>query len=74
LEKEWGYFNKNLHTDEQTSEIQTPKQTQNKSTQETTLEKNVGTQDVELVPATPSSEIILRIEEIPPLDVFYSPT
>jgi len=38
------------------------------------VEKIVSIQDVELIPATPTSEIILRIEEIPPLDVFYSPT
>ena len=29
---------------------------------------------MKLIPATPTLEIILRIEEIPPLDVFYSPT
>ena len=38
------------------------------------MEKTIGTQDVELIPATPTSEIILRTEEIPPLDVFYSST
>jgi len=37
------------------------------------VEKTVGIQDVELIPATPTLEIILRIEEIRPLDVFYSP-
>lgn len=34
----------------------------------------MGTQDVELIPSTPTLEIILRTEEIPPLDVFCSPT
>ena len=38
------------------------------------MEKTVGTQDVELIPATTTFEIILRNEEILPLDVFYSPT
>lgn len=33
-----------------------------------------GTQDVEIILVTPTSEIVLRVEEIPPLDVFYSPT
>ena len=28
---------------------------------------------MEHIPITPSSEIMLKIEEIPPLDVFYSP-
>lgn len=57
--------------EEQTSEIQTP---QHKSTQEITVEKIASTQDVELIPATPTSEIILIIEEIPPVYVVYSPT
>jgi len=72
LENEWEHFNKKLHTDEKTSEIQTPKQAHHKSTQETIVDKIVGTQDVELIHATPTSEIILRIKEIPPLDIFYS--
>ena len=29
--------------------------------------------EMEHIPITPSSEIMLKIEEIPPLDVFYSP-
>lgn len=29
--------------------------------------------DVEIIPENPSDEIVLRVEEIPPLDVFYSP-
>lgn len=29
--------------------------------------------DMEHIPITPSSELMLKIEEIPPLDVFYSP-
>lgn len=29
--------------------------------------------EMEHIPITPSSELILKIEEIPPLDVFYSP-
>jgi len=37
------------------------------------VDKTIGTQDVEIIPTTPTSEIILRIEEIPPLYVFYSP-
>ena len=28
--------------------------------------------DMEHIPITPSSELVLKIEEIPPLDVFYS--
>jgi len=29
--------------------------------------------DVEIIPKNPSDEIVLYVEEIPPLDVFYSP-
>ena len=29
--------------------------------------------ELEHIPITPSSKLILKIEEIPPLDVFYSP-
>ena len=30
-------------------------------------------QETEHIPITPSSKIVLNIEDIPPLDVFYSP-
>jgi len=30
-------------------------------------------QDVEIIPEHPTGQIVLKIEEIPPLDVFYSP-
>ena len=33
----------------------------------------VSTQEIEHIPVSPTSEIILTIEEIPPLDIFYSP-
>jgi len=29
--------------------------------------------DIEIIPENPTEEIVLQIEEIPPLDVFYSP-
>lgn len=44
-----------------------------KTTPEITVEETSNTQEVENIPVTPTSEIVLRIEEIPPLDVFYSP-
>ena len=37
------------------------------------VEGTINTQETEHIPVAPSSEIVLRIEEIPPLDVFYSP-
>ena len=36
-------------------------------------EKNPEDQDVEIIPEHPTGQIVLKIEEIPPLDVFYSP-
>lgn len=77
LEQEWDKFNKNLHRDtniEQTSELQTPKQTQHKENPGKAKEGATGTQDIEIIPTIPTSEIILRIEEMPPLDIFYCPT
>lgn len=50
--------------------MQTP---QHKTTQEITVEETVNTQEVEHIPVTPTSKIVLRIEEFPPLDVFYGP-
>lgn len=37
------------------------------------MEETANEQEVEHIPVTPTSEIIMRIEEIPPMDVFYSP-
>ena len=30
-------------------------------------------QDMEIIPENPTEEIVLKVEEIPPLDIFYSP-
>lgn len=37
------------------------------------IERDVSTQEIEHIPIAPTFEIVLRIEEIPPLDVFYIP-
>ena len=77
LDKEWEKFNKKLQTctnlDEK-SKFQTPKQTQQKVNLETTEQGAINTQDIEVIPDFPTSEIVLKIEEIPPLDIFYIPT
>jgi len=52
------------------SELQTPQQ---KETQEIIAEEIVNTQEIEHIPITPTSKFFLRIKDIPPLDVFYSP-
>lgn len=70
LDEEWEHFNKSLHAEKQTLELQTP---QHKTTQEITVEKTINTKEVEHIPVTLTSRVILRIEEIHPLNVFYSP-
>lgn len=37
------------------------------------MEETANEPEVELIPITPTYETILRIEEVPPLDVLYSP-
>lgn len=70
LEEEWDKFNKRLHIEEQMPELQTPQQ---KTTQGITTKETINTQEVEQISVTPTSEIVLKIEEISPLDMFYSP-
>ena len=67
LDKEWETFNQFLDVEGQN--IQTPVQTPK------FLSKGIGgtITETEHIPITPSSEIVLNIEDIPPLDVFYSP-
>ena len=36
-------------------------------------EKMMMSQQTKIIPALPTSEIVLKVTEIPPLDVFYSP-
>jgi len=40
---------------------------------EVTPSKDITQKDIEIIPKNPSGEITLNIEEMPPLDVFYSP-
>lgn len=70
LEGEWENFNKILSIEEQSVE---PSKNPKETTIEMVIEKTVNTQEMEHIPIAPSSKIVLRIEEIPPLDVFYSP-
>lgn len=70
LEGEWEDINKILNTEEQSTEPSTnPKET----TTEMEIERAINTQGMEHIHVSPSYEIVLRIEEIPPLYVFYSP-
>jgi len=40
---------------------------------EGTPSKDIAQKEIEIIPTSPSGEITLNIEEIPPLDVFYNP-
>lgn len=70
LEGEWETFNKILNTEGQNSKPPTnPKE----MTMEMIIEMVINDQEKKHIPIAPSSEIVLRIEEISPLDVLYSP-
>lgn len=70
LEKEWEDFNELISTEEKN--IETPRNPI-LTTIEMIIKEVVNTQEIEHIPVVLSYEIILKIEEIPPLDVFYSP-
>ena len=70
LEKEWETFNDLINVEGQNtqtlvSNVQTAKGLV------TGISGNVT--ETEHIPITPSSELVLKIEKIPPLDIFYSP-
>lgn len=37
------------------------------------FDKPLWTEDIEVIPAFPASEVLLIVENIPPLDILYSP-
>ena len=66
MDKEWETFNvEGKNTQNPVSNVQTVKGLV------TRISANVT--ETEHIPITPSSELMLKIEEIPPLDIFYSP-
>ena len=70
LEGEWENFNKVINTEEQSTK---PLTNCNNSATGMEVEGTINTQETGHIPVASSSEIVLSIEEIPPLDVFYSP-
>ena len=70
LDKEWESFNELINL-----EGQVPKTPANdtKEVQEVAPTIVSVTTEAEDLSITPSSELLLNVEEIPPLDVFYSP-
>ena len=70
LDKDWETFNDLINIEAQNT--QTPvRNVQTTINIVTGVTTNVSKK--EHIPITPSSELMLKIEEIPPLDVFYSP-
>ena len=67
MDKEWETFNELINIEGQN--IQTPVHTTKGLI--TGISGNVT--ETEHIPISPSSELVLKIEEIPPLDIFYSP-
>lgn len=70
LEKEWENFNELINTEEQSAESLINLR---ETTIEMIVEGAINTQETEHILVALSSEIVLRIEEIPPMNVFYSP-
>ena len=76
LLQEWQQFNSIIGNLECSKDDETSKEV---NTQEATSKQVSGetndppkSKEVEIIPKDPSDQVILQIEEIPPLDVFYS--
>ena len=77
LLQEWQQFDSIIRNLESSKEVDTSKAADTQDT--TSKEVPSGTSglppttDIEIIPKDPSDQIILQVEDIPPLDVFYSP-
>lgn len=70
LDKEWETFNDLINNEGQS--IKTP-ESNVQIVNDIVTETISNVSEMEHIPITPSSKLMLKIEEIPPLDVFYSP-
>jgi len=75
---EWQQFDSIISNLESSREVDTFKATDTHDTtsKEVPSEETNGlhlTTDLEIIPKDPSDQIMLQVEDIPPLDVFYSP-
>ena len=77
LIKEWNQFDSIISGKEGSKDTDTPKTS---DAPDTTSSQVLGgtsdppiSQDVEVINKDPSDQIVLQVEEIPPLDIFYSP-
>ena len=79
LLKEWQQFDSIISNTESLQGFSTPEVTTSQKTAigtvptEGTSIPPMTQKDIEMIPENPSNEIVLHVEEIPHLDVFYSP-
>lgn len=78
LLKEWQQFDSNIRNTESLQGFSTPETTttqkiaRNMVSTEGTSGPPMTQKYIEIIPEYPSNEIVLCVEEIPPLDVFYN--
>lgn len=70
LDKEWETFNDLINIKGQSTKTPVSNVQATKDITRGTISND---SELEHIPITPSSELMLKVEEIPPLDVFYSP-
>ena len=78
LLQEWQQFDSIISNLESSRDADTSKaaDTQDTASKEVPSEGTSGlppTTELEIIPKDPSDQVILQVEDIPPLDVFYSP-
>lgn len=77
LLQEWKQFNSIISKLESSKEANTPKVVDIQDVTSTKVPSGTSglppSTGIEIIPKSPSDQIILQVEEIPPLDVFYSP-
>ena len=77
LLQEWQQFDSIISGLECSNDTETSKATDTKETISPQVLSGTSdppiSKEVDIIPKDPSDQIILQVEEIPPLDVFYSP-
>jgi len=77
LLQEWQQFDSIIRNLESSKEANTPKAADTQDVTSTEVPSGINdlppSTRIEILPKGPSNQIILQVEDIPPLDVFYSP-
>ena len=80
MSSEWDEFSEAIKTPktnpnaDQVTNFQTPEHSQKLVETITPLQQVPETHDREIIPDYPTENIVLQVEEIPSLDIFYSPS